>query len=134
MSLGDTSASVHVEFYGVQPSSGTLSLDGRALFTELSLHAPVRRMPVEPSGELTTLQRALRPTAAKLLPPAAPVPGAPGIGDQWPDGRVRAARPAPRVCAPRARLLQRRAARSAAVPRARRRLMPPRSLAVAPRG
>ena len=40
------------------------------------------------TGELTTLKRAVRPYTAKLLPPADPLEGAPGFGDQWPEKRL----------------------------------------------
>eukprot|EP00966_Prymnesium_polylepis_P216747 5017569-Prymnesium_polylepis.1 len=45
-------------------------------------------MPAEPAGSLKTLQRAVRPYAAKLLSPVTPVAGAPSIGDQWPEKRI----------------------------------------------
>ena len=63
-------------------------MDGRALFSQMQLHAPFRRTPVEPSGELTTLQRGVRPHVAKLLPPAVPVEGGLTFGDQWPESRI----------------------------------------------
>jgi hypothetical protein len=74
-----------VEFHGLIPSSDHLHLDGRALFSEVTISSPFRRTPAEPSGELTKLKRAVRPHLAKLVPPAAPLEGCPGIGDQWPD-------------------------------------------------
>lgn len=99
-SLGDTQVHLHVEFYGLSPSTGgvgpntgttaPLLLDGRSLFGELEVLSTLRRMPCQPSGELTKIERAVRPHAAKLLPPIAPLPGAPGLGDTWaaPDRRI----------------------------------------------
>ena len=77
--------SMSVEFHGLIPSSDHLHLDGRALFSEVTISSPFRRTPAEPSGELTKLKRAVRPHGAKLVPPAAPLEGCPGIGDHWPD-------------------------------------------------
>ena len=87
-SLGETSVSMRVEFYGLEPSTRSLTLDGRQLFSELMVHAPFRRTPADPAGSLTTLVRGVRPHAAKLLPPLQPISGAPGVGDQWPESRV----------------------------------------------
>ena len=67
MALGDTEASLKVDFHGVSPLPAALALDGRTLFTEFQLHSSVRRTPVEPAGKLTTLERAVRPHSAKLL-------------------------------------------------------------------
>ena len=85
MSLGETELSMTIDFYGLQPSSGTapLLLDGRELFGSFEIHSPFRRTPAAPSGELSRLERAVRPTAAKLVPPVAPLDGAPGFGDTW---------------------------------------------------
>ena len=88
MALGDTEASLKVDFHGVTPLPAALALDGRTLFTEFQLHSSVRRTPVEPAGKLTTLERAVRPHSAKLLPPVAALPGAPTFGDAWPESRV----------------------------------------------
>ena len=88
MALGDTEATLKVDFHGVSPLPAALALDGRTLFTEFQLHSSVRRTPVEPAGKLTTLERAVRPHSAKLLPPVAALPGAPGFGDAWPESRV----------------------------------------------
>jgi len=87
-SLGETIVTMRIEFYGLEPSARQLTLDGRTLFGELQIHAPFRRIPAEPAGELKQLVRGVRPHAAKLLPPIAPVCGAPGLGDHWPENRV----------------------------------------------
>ena len=65
-SIDQTEASLTVEYFGLVPSTETLLLDGRALFSELTITAPFRSMPVEPQGELSTLQRAVRPLALTL--------------------------------------------------------------------
>jgi tripeptidyl-peptidase-2 len=86
-SLGETDLSARIEFYGVDPSSEELLLDGRQLYSRVELVAPFRRTPCEPNGSLTQLHRAIRPHDAKCLPPAPPCEGCPGVGDMWPGNR-----------------------------------------------
>ena len=45
--VGETELSLSVEFHGLTPSSDHLLLDGRALFSELTIASPFRRMPAE---------------------------------------------------------------------------------------
>jgi tripeptidyl-peptidase-2 len=66
--LGEGEVEVTLDFHGLVPERDEVLLDGGALATSLEVAAPLRKERLSPSGSLATLQRTLRPTAAKLRP------------------------------------------------------------------
>lgn len=85
-SLTPSEASLEVEFFGVRPAVSRAAVDGRNFYTTVELSAEFRRALVDVEAQVTHLRRSISPAQSKVIPPPAPVAGAPGRGDTTPCG------------------------------------------------